>query len=185
MAEVEYDTVSAGYRKDHGVGNMTKGNFRKRRREVDLKRVELIPSDVIPQEVIIQEFQGRRISSILLEFASPLLTNIDADNFFQYKIMLYFAALSWNFSYFNEGDERKEALDKFLLNNENFPEDRRDKMYTIVNSLSIRKRRGFWQYDFLLVNYETIQGEKERSVVANAVPYSLVSDVGKMLGRMS
>ncbi len=163
----------------------TKGNFRKRRREIDLIKVDLLPNDVIPQEALIQEFQGRRVSNILLEFATPLLSNIDSENLFQYKIMLYFAALSWNFSYFNEGEERKEALDRFLLNNDNFPEDRREKMYTIVNSLSMRKRKAFWQYDFMLVNYETIQGEKERTVMANAIPYSLITNFEKMLSGMN
>ena len=117
---------------------MTKGNFRKRRREVDIQKVELLPADVFPDDAVIQEFQGRRVSNILLEFASPLLDKVDKENAFQYKTMLYFAAVSWNFSYFKEGVERTEALDRFLLNNDNFSGENKEKMYTIVNSLSIR-----------------------------------------------
>jgi len=163
---------------------MTKGNFRKRRREVDIKRIDLLPVDVFPEEAILHEFQGRRISNILLEFASPLITSIDSSNSLQFKLMLYFAAIAWNFSYFNEGAERKEALDRFLLNNERFAGEKKNQMYNIVNSLSMRKRKSFWQYDFMLVNFETVMGEKDRTVMACAIPYSLI-DIERVFGKIN
>ena len=154
---------------------MTKVNFRKRRREIDIQRIDLLPVDIFPEEAILHEFQGRRISNILLEFATPLITSVDASNTFQFKLMLYFAAVAWNFSYFKDGEERKEAMDRFLLNNEQFAGDKKNQMYTIVNSLSVRKKKSFWQYDFLLVNFETIKGEKESTVTACAIPYSMIN----------
>jgi hypothetical protein len=154
---------------------MTKGNFRKRRREIDIKRIDLLPADIFPEDAILHEFQGRRISNILLEFASPLITNIDSSNAFQFRLMLYFAAVAWNFSYFKEGEERKEALDRFLLNSEQFSDEKKTQMYTIVNSLSMRKKKTFWQYDFMLVNFETVKSEKDSTVVACAIPYSLIN----------
>jgi len=162
---------------------MTKGNFRKRRREIDVKRIDLLPIDVFPEDAILHEFQGRRVSNILLEFASPLLSKIETDNTLQFNLMLYFAAVAWNFSYFADGNERNEALDRFLLNNEQFAGDRKNKMYTIVNSLAVRKRKSFWQYDFMLVNYETVKGEKESTVIACAIPYSLI-DIEKVFGKI-
>jgi len=154
---------------------MTKGNFRKRRREVDIQRIDLLPVDVFPEDAILDEFQGRRISNILLEFATPLISGIDTSNAFQFKLMLYFAAVAWNFSYFKEGEERKQAMDRFLMNNDRFSGDKKTQMYNIVNSLSMRKRKSFWQYDFMLVNFETIKGEKDSTVLACAVPYSLIN----------
>lgn len=163
---------------------MTKGNFRKRRREIDSQRVDLLPSDVFPENLIIHEFQGRRVSNIFLEFASPLIANVDASNTLQFKMMLYFAAIAWNFSYFKEGDERKNALDKFVLNNEQFSGEKKNQMYNIVNSLSMRKNKGFWQYDFMLVNFEAIKGEKDSTVKACAIPYSLIN-MESAMGRMN
>jgi len=163
---------------------MTKGNFRKRRREIDMQRIDLLPVDVFPAEAILHEFQGRRISNILLEFATPLVSNIDTANAFQFKLMLYFAAVAWNFSYFKEGEERKEALDRFLLNNEQFSGDKKNQMYTIVNSLSVRKNKGFWQYDFMFVNFETIKGEKDSTVMACAIPYSFIN-LENMFGKIN
>jgi len=163
---------------------MTKGNFRKRRREIDMQKVELLPIDVFPEDAILHEIQGRRISNILLEFAAPLISNIDSANAFQFKLMLYFAAIAWNFSYFKEGDERKAALDRFLLNNEQFSGERKNQMYTIVNSLSMRKKKAFWQYDFMLVNFETVKGEKDSTVMACAIPYSLIN-IESMFGKIN
>ncbi len=154
---------------------MTKGNFRKRRREVDIQKVNLLPLDVFPEEAILHEYQGRRVSNILLEFASPLITKIDPSNAFQFKLMLYFSAVAWNFSYFKEGAERQEALERFLTNNEQFAGDKKNQMHNIVNSLSMRKKQSFWQYDFMLVNFETIKGEKDSTVLACAIPYSLIN----------
>ena len=163
---------------------MTKGNFRKRRRDVDVQKVALLPVDIFPEEAVMHEFQGRRISNILLEFASPLITKIEADNQFQFKLMLYFAAIAWNFSYFKEGAERKEALDRFLLDNEQFSGEKKNQMYTIVNSLSMRKKQTFWQYDFMLVNYETVKGEKDSTVYASAIPYSLIN-IESVFGKIN
>jgi len=163
---------------------MTKGNFRKRRREIDMQKVELLPIDVFPEDAILHEIQGRRISNILLEFAAPLISNIDSANAFQFKLMLYFAAIAWNFSYFKEGDERKAALDRFLLNSEQFSGERKNQMYTIVNSLSMRKKKAFWQYDFMLVNFETVKGEKDSTVMACAIPYSLIN-IESMFGKIN
>jgi hypothetical protein len=154
---------------------MTKGNFRKRRREIDMQRIDLLPIDIFPEDAILHEFQGRRISNILLEFAAPLISKVEPGNAFQFKLMLYFAAVAWNFSYFKEGEERKEALDRFLLDNEQFAGEKKNQMYTIVNSLSMRKKQGFWQYDFMLVNFETVKGEKDSTVMACAIPYSLIN----------
>ncbi len=163
---------------------MTKGNFRKRRREIDIQRVDLLPIDMFPEDAILHEFQGRRISNILLEFAAPLLSNIDSGNAFQFKLMLYFASVSWNFSYFKDGEERKEALDRFLLNNDQFAGDRKNQMYNIVNSLSMRKKKGFWQYDFMLVNFETVKGEKDSTVMSCAIPYSLIN-IESVFGKIN
>jgi hypothetical protein len=154
---------------------MTNTNFRKRRRDLDRFKMELFPADVFPEDGLLSEFEGRRISNILLEFASPLLTGIEKDNSVQFKTMMYLSAVAWNFSYFEAGKERKEALDRFLLTGELFNEGNREKMYTIVDSLSARKRSGFWQYDFMIVNFEIIKGAKESTVMATAVPYSLMN----------
>ena len=159
---------------------MTKGNFRKRRRELDSEKIELLPEDVFPKDSIMHEYEGRRISSILLEFASPLVTKIDPENAFQFRLMLYFAAIAWNFSYFKEGEERTRALDKFILNNEMFAGDKKKQMHTIVNSFSMRKKQQFWQYDFMLVNFEVIKGEKNSTVMATAIP-SYLMDIGGMV----
>ncbi|MCL1865093.1 MAG: hypothetical protein FWF73_04705 [Spirochaetes bacterium] len=162
---------------------MTKGNFRKRRRELDSEKIELLPADVFPEDAILYEFEGRRISNILLEFASPLITSIDTGNIFQFRLMLYFSAVAWNFSYFKEGKERTEALDRFILNNEMFTDDKRKQMHTIVNSFAVRKHKMFWQYDFMLLNFEVIKGEKNSTVMASAIPYSLM-DMGSFLGNV-
>jgi hypothetical protein len=158
---------------------MTKGNFRKRRRGLDSEKIELLPADVFPQDAIMHEYEGRRISNILLEFASPLVSNVDSENSFQFRLMLYFSAIAWNFSYFKEGEERTKALDRFILNNEMFSEDKKKQMHTIVNSFSMRKKQQFWQYDFMLVNFEVMRGEKNSTVIASAIPYSLM-DIGRM-----
>ena len=163
---------------------MTKGNFRKRRREIDSEKIELLPADIFPKDAIMHEYEGRRISSILLDFASPLVTNIDHENLFQLRLMLYFSAIAWNFSYFKEGDERTKALDRFILNSEMFTEDKKKQMHTIVNSFSIRKHRQFWQYDFMLVNFEVIKGDKDSTVMASAIPYSLM-DIGSFYGNVN
>lgn len=163
---------------------MTKGNFRKRRREIDMRRIDLLPVDIFPGDAILHEFQGRRISNILLEFASPLITKIDTSNAFQFRLMLYFAAVAWNFSYFKEGDERTEALERFLLNDEQFSGDRKKQMQTIVNSLAMRKNKAFWQYDFMLVNFETVKGEKDSTVMASAIPYSLIN-IESVFGKIN
>ena len=163
---------------------MTKGNFRKRRREIDSQRIDLLPIDIFPEDAILHEFQGRRVSNILLDFASPLISKIDATNAFQFKLMLYFAAVAWNFSYFREGDERKEALDRFLLNSDQFSGDKKNQMYTIVNSLALRKKKSFWQYDFMLVNFETVKGEKDSTVMACAIPYSLIN-IESVFGKIN
>ena len=155
---------------------MSKGNFRKRRREFDSNKIDMLPADVFPEDAILHEFEGRRISNILLEFASPLVTKIDPENTFQFRLMLYFSALAWNFSYFNEGEERTKALDRFVLNNDFFSEDKRGQVHTIVNSFAMRKRKMFWQYDFMLLNFEVIKGEKNSTVIASAIPSYLMDN---------
>ncbi|HQO40740.1 MAG TPA: hypothetical protein PK986_09745, partial [Spirochaetota bacterium] len=114
---------------------MTSTNFRKRRRDLDRFKMDLLPADVFPEDALLLEFQGRRISNILLEFASPLLSGIEKDNTVQFKTMMYLSAVVWNFSYFEAGKERKEALDRFLLTSKFFNEGNKEKMYTIVDSL--------------------------------------------------
>jgi len=157
---------------------MSNSNFRKRRREFDRFKMELLPLDVFPDDALLTEFQGRRVSNILLDFASPLLQGIEKDNAFQFKTMIYFSVMAWNFSFFEAGQKRKEALDRFLLKSEMFNEGNRGKMYTIVDSLSNRKRQGFWQYNFMIASFEIIKGEKESTVMANAVPYDLINMTG-------
>lgn len=149
-----------------------------------MQRIDLLPADIFPEDAILHEFEGRRISNILLEFASPLITKIDTANTFQFKLMLYFAAIAWNFSYFKEGEERKEALDRFLLNNDQFSGDRKTQMYTIVNSLAMRKKQNFWQYDFMLINFETVKGEKDSTVMATAIPYSIIN-IESVFGKIN
>ncbi|NLV67897.1 MAG: hypothetical protein GXY14_09520 [Spirochaetes bacterium] len=163
---------------------MTSTNFRKRRRDLDRFKMDLLPADVFPEDALLLEFQGRRISNILLEFASPLLSGIEKDNTVQFKTMMYLSAVAWNFSYFEAGKERKEALDRFLLTSKFFNEGNKEKMYTIVDSLSARKRSGFWQYDFMIVNFEIVKGPKESTVMAMAVPYSLMN-IGSAFGSVN
>lgn len=163
---------------------MTNTNFRKRRRDLDRFRMELLPADVFPDDALLTDFQGRRISNILLDFAAPLLSSIDKENKVQFKTMMYLSAVAWNFSYFEAGKERKEALDRFLLTSELFNEGNRGKMYTIVDSLSGRKRSAFWQYDFMIVNFELVKGAKESTVLATAVPYSLMN-IGSAYGPVN
>lgn len=163
---------------------MANNNFRKRRRDLDRFKMDLLPADVFPEDALLLEFQGRRISNILLEFASPLLSGIDRENTVQFKTMMYLSAVAWNFSYFEAGNQRKEALDRFLLTSSLFNEGNRNKMYTIVDSLSARKRSSFWQYDFMIVNFELVKGAKESTVLATAVPYALM-DIGKVLGPIN
>jgi len=98
--------------------------------------------------------------------------------------MMYLSAVAWNFSYFEAGKERKEALDRFLLTSKFFNEGNKEKMYTIVDSLSARKRSGFWQYDFMIVNFEIVKGPKESTVMAMAVPYSLMN-IGSAFGSVN
>ncbi len=154
---------------------MTKSNFRKRRRDIDRTRIELLPRDAFPDEAVFEEYQGRRISNLLIDFASPLVANLDKENFFQFKTMLYFAAVAWNFSYFKHGEIRKAALDKFLLNSKMFEGSNRDKMYNIVDSLAARKNQSFWQYDIMFVSFDIIKGEKDNTVMANAIHSSLMN----------
>ncbi len=160
---------------------MTNSNFRKRRREVDRFKMEMLPTDVFPEDALLTEFQGRRISNILLDFASLLLSGIDKENQLQFKTMLYLSAVAWNFSFFEAGKERKEALEKFLFSSEFFHEGNRDKMSNIVDGLSARKRSAFWQYDFMIVNFEIVKGVKDSTVMATAVPYSLIN-IGSAFG---
>lgn len=152
---------------------MSGSNFRKRRRDVERQFIEMLPDDVFPGDALMQEFQGKTISSILLDFATPLLSNTEPENFFQFKTMLYFAAVAWNFSYFKQGRERADAIDRFFGNSEMVAGENREKMQTIIDSLSYRKMKSFWQYDFFLVNYEVIRGEKNGTVMARAVPCAL------------
>lgn len=163
---------------------MTNTNFRKRRRELDKFRIDLLPADVFPEDALLLEFQGRRISNILLDFAAPMLSSIEKDNAMQFKTMMYLSAVAWNFSYFEAGDQRKAALDRFLLSGSLFNEGNRGKMYTIVDSLSARKRSAYWQYDFMIVNFELVKGTKESTVLATAVPYSLM-DIGRAFGTVN
>lgn len=162
---------------------MANSSFRKRRREVERQIIEMLPDDVFPADAVMHEFQGKTISAIFLDFASPLISNIEPDNFFQFKTMLYFAAVAWNFSYFKEGQDRRDALDKFFGSSELVAGDNRGKMQTIVDSLSFRKQRSFWQYDFFLVNYEVIKGEKNGTVMAKAIPCALFN-ISSVFGSM-
>lgn len=154
---------------------MPKSNFRKRRRDIDRSRIELLPRDAFPDEAVFEEYQGRRVSSLLLDFASPLISNLDKENFLQFKTMIYFAAIAWNFSYFKQGDERRAALDKFILNNSLFEGPNREKMYNIVDNLSLRKTQQFWQYDIMFVSFDVVRGEKDNTVMANAIHSSLMN----------
>ncbi|HOP62882.1 MAG TPA: hypothetical protein PK358_02930 [Spirochaetota bacterium] len=154
---------------------MTKSNFRKRRRDLERVKFELLPRDVFPDEAVFEEYQGRRVSNLLLDFASPLIANLDKDNFFQFKTMIYFAAVAWNFSYFKQGEERKAALDRFLLHSGMFEGKNREKMYNIVDSLSARKMQSYWQYDIMFVTFEIINGEKGNTVMADAIHSSLMN----------
>lgn len=163
---------------------MTNTNFRKRRRDLDRFRMELLPSDVFPDDAILSEFQGRRISNILLDFASPLVSGIDKENTFQFNTMIYFAAIAWNFSYFEAGQNRKMALDRFLLSSDLFNEGNKEKMYHIVDSLAVRKRSSYWQYDFMILNFELIKGVKEATIMASAIPYALIN-MGAVFGPVN
>lgn len=154
---------------------MPKSNFRKRRRDIDRTRLELLPRDVFPDEAVFEDFQGRRVSTLLLDFAAPLIAKLDKENFFQFKTMLYFAAIAWNFSYFKQGENRKAALDRFILDSKMFEGTSREKMYNIVDSLAARKIQSFWQYDIMFVSFEVIKGEKENTVLANAIHSSLMN----------
>lgn len=154
---------------------MTKSNFRKRRRDVDRTRLELLPRDVFPDEAVFEDYQGRRVSNLLIDFASPLIANLDRENFFQFKTMLYFAAIAWNFSYFKQGENRKAALDRFILNSAMFEGTNREKMYNIVDGLAARKLQSYWQYDIMFVSFDIIKGEKENTVMANAIHSSLMN----------
>ncbi len=154
---------------------MPKSNFRKRRRDIDRTRLELLPRDVFPDEAVFEDFQGRRVSNLLLDFAAPLVSKLDKENFFQFKTMLYFAAIAWNFSYFKQGENRKAALDRFILESKMFEGTSKEKMYNIVDSLAARKIQSFWQYDIMFVSFEVIKGEKENTVLANAIHSSLMN----------
>jgi len=158
-----------------GDNFMPKSNFRKRRRDIDRSRIELLPRDAFPDEAVFEEYQGRRVSSLLLDFASPLISNLDKENFLQFKTMIYFAAIAWNFSYFKQGDERRAALDKFILNNSLFEGPNREKMYNIVDNLSLRKIKQFWQYDIMFLSFDVVRGEKDNTVMANAIHSSLMN----------
>ncbi len=161
---------------------MTKSSFRKRKRELDRLHIDLLPLDVFPEDAVFMEFQNKRISVILLEFAEPLVSNIEDGNFFQFKTMLYFAVLAWNFSFFEPGKDRHEALDKFLINDEVFNDGNKAKWYNIIDSLSIRRRKNFWQYDFLFVSMDVIKGEKQNTITGKGIPYSLMN-IPSVLGN--
>lgn len=154
---------------------MTKSNFRKRRRDIDRSRIELLPRNAFPDEAVFEEYQGRRVSNLLLDFAAPLISNIDKENFFQFKTMLYFAAIAWNFSYFKQGEDRKAALDRFILDSRMFESTNREKMYNIVDGLAARKIQSYWQYDIMIISFEIVKGEKDNTVMANAIHSSLMN----------
>lgn len=154
---------------------MAKNSSRRRKPDLDRFYMELLPLEVFPEETILHEFNKRKIAHILMEFALPLTSGVPGDNFFQYKTMIYFSAVAWNFSYFNQGEERKAALDRFLLNNEMFNNENKIKMYNIVDSLSMRKRKSFWQYDFLFIDFEIQKNEKKTAVTAKGIPYALIN----------
>ena len=154
---------------------MTKSNFRKRRRDIDRTKFELLPRDAFPDEAVFDEYKGRRVSNLLLDFASPLISKLDKEQFFQFKTMLYFAAIAWNFSYFKQGENRRAALDRFILNNEMFEGPNKDKMYNIVDNLAARKTQSFWQYDTMFVSFDVLKGEKDNTVMANAIHSSLMN----------
>jgi len=50
-------------------------------------------------------FQGRKMSEVLLDFASPLLDAVDDDYF---KNVIGFAVLCWNLSFLPDGERQKE-----------------------------------------------------------------------------
>ncbi len=154
---------------------MQKGGSRKRKRDINRFYMELLPLDVFPEESVLYEFNKRRLPSILLEFAEPLISGVDEENFFQFKTMIYFAAVAWNFSFFKQGEERKNALDRFLLNNEAFSNENKTKMYNIVDNLSLRKRKTFWQYDFLFIDFEILKAEKNSTVMAKGIPFDMIN----------
>ena len=154
---------------------MTKSNFRKRRRDIDRSRIELLPRNAFPDEAVFEEYQGRRVSNLLLDFAAPLISNIDKENFFQFKTMLYFAAIAWNFSYFKQGEDRKAALDRFILDSRMFESTNREKIYNIVDGLAARKIQSYWQYDIMIISFVIVKGEKDNTVMANAIHSSLMN----------
>lgn len=154
---------------------MQKGGSRKRKRDINRFYMELLPLDVFPEESVLYEFNKRRVPDILLEFAEPLISGVDEGNFFQLKSMIYFAAVAWNFSFFQKGEERKNALDRFLFNNEAFNNENKTKMYNIVDNLSLRKRKAFWQYDFLFIDFEILKSQKNSTVMAKGIPFDMIN----------
>jgi len=154
---------------------MVKSSSRKRKRDLNRFYMELLPLEEFPEESVLHEFNKRKISHILMEFALPLTSGVPEDNFFQYKTMIYFSAVAWNFSFFNQGQDRRAALDRFILDNEVFNGENKEKMYNIVDNLSLRKRKSFWQYDFFIIDFEILKNEKKSAVNAKGIPYALIN----------
>ena len=48
-------------------------------------------------------------------------------------------------------------------------------MYNIVDSLAMRKKKSFWQYDFMIIDFEVLKGEKGMSLIARGIPYALIN----------
>lgn len=153
---------------------MKKSGFRKRRKDQDKLSVQLLPLELFPRDSVIDEFQGRRISNILIDFASPYITKIPEGNFMQFKIMLYVAALAWNFSYFKTKEDRQTALVNFIQGQPIFNESNKEGWFNIVEVLGARKNSDFWQHNYVIGRLDVIKGEAESAVVAEAVPYTLI-----------
>ncbi len=153
---------------------MSKTGFRKRRKEKDKLSVKLLPLSLYPEESVITEFQGRRISNILIDFASPYVSKIEEGNFVQFKIMLYVAALAWNFSYFKTREDRRAALENYLHGQPIFNEANKEGWFNIVEVLAARKQQGFWQHNYVIGALDVLKGMNESSVMAEAVPYTLI-----------
>jgi len=153
---------------------MSKQGFRKRRKEQDKLSVQLLPLGLFPEEAIITDFQKKRISTILLEFASPYISKLKDADFVQFKIMMYVSALAWNMSYFKTREDRVAALENFLVGQPIFNETNKQGWFNIVEVLSARKLKDFWQHNYVIGKLDVVKGETESSVIAEAVPYTLI-----------
>ena len=132
------------------------GGMRKLRRSYG-KRYKVEP--LRPQE----SYRARKMSEVLLDFAEPLLNTIDNDELFEDVIS--FAIICWNASFLPEKEQKKiisSLVDEMAKSDVLL----RLSIGSDVRMLLERKRRFFADEKRMVVNYEIIEENGSRRLLA-------------------